>query len=57
MIDNNSSYKIKIGKTTFIVCIKQAEDATKPIDKVFQDMCKHEILSDKFNLDEIKKVS
>ena len=57
MIDNNSSYKIKIGNTTFIVCIKQAEDATKPIDKVFQDMCKHEILSDKFNLDEIKKVS
>ena len=45
MKDNNSSYKTKIGNTTFIVCIKQAEDAKKPIDKVFHDLCKHEVLS------------
>lgn len=55
MNDNNSFYKIKIGNTTFVVCIKRAEDAKKPIDKVFYDMCKRKVLSEIFNLDETKK--
>ena len=29
----NSSYSVQIGKTTFIVCVKQSETAKKPIEK------------------------
>ena len=48
MKDKNSSYPVKIGNTTFIVCVKQSESAKKDLDTVFQDICKHEALGDFF---------
>ena len=49
-------------KTTFIVNVKQSESAKKPLNTVFQDICKHEVLggffTDKsFNLENPQKVS
>lgn len=44
MENQNSSYSVQIGKTTFIVCVKQSETAKKPIEKMFKDMCRHEII-------------
>ena len=38
MENQNSSYSVQIGKTTFIVCVKQSETAKKPIEKMFKDM-------------------
>ena len=35
MENQNSSYSVQIGKTTFIVCVKQSETAKKPIEKMF----------------------
>lgn len=32
MENQNSSYSVQIGKTTFIVCVKQSETAKKPIE-------------------------
>lgn len=49
MENNNSSYSVQIGKTTFIVCVKQSETAEKPLDKVFKDMCRHEVAVDSFS--------
>ena len=46
MENQNSSYSVQIGKTTFIVCVKQSETAKKPIEKMFKDMCKHEVTRD-----------
>ena len=43
MENQNSSYSVQIGKTTFIVCVKQSETAKKPIEKMFKDMCRHEV--------------
>ena len=43
MENQNSSYSLQIVKTTFIVCVKQSETAKKPIEKMFKDMCRHEI--------------
>ncbi len=62
MKDRNSSYPVKIGNTTFIVCVKQSESAKKDLDTVFQDICKHEALGDfftgkSFNLENPQKVS
>lgn len=37
MENQNSSYSVQIGKTTFIVCVKQSETAKKPIEKMFKD--------------------
>ena len=37
-------YSQRIGKTTFIVNVKQSESAKKPLNTVFQDICKHEAL-------------
>lgn len=34
MENQNSSYSVQIGKTTFIVCVKQSETAKKPIEKI-----------------------
>ena len=34
MENQNSSYSVQIGKTTFIVCVKQSETAKKPIEKM-----------------------
>ena len=33
MENQNSSYSVQIGKTTFIVCVKQSETAKKPIER------------------------
>ena len=40
MENQNSSYSVQIGKTTFIVCVKQSETAKKPIEKMFKDFHK-----------------
>lgn len=42
------SYSTRIGKTTFIVNAKQSKNAKKPLNTVFQDVCKHEVLGDFF---------
>ena len=46
MENQNSSYSVQIGKTTFIVCVKPSETAKKPIEKMFKDMCRHEVTRD-----------
>ncbi len=43
-------------------CKKQSESAKKPLNTVFQDICKHEVLGDfftdkSFNLENPQKVS
>ena len=62
MENKNSSYSVQIGKTTFIVCVKQSETAKKPIEKVFRDICRHEVQEDFFSagflsLEKLKKSS
>lgn len=62
MKENTLSYTTRIGKTTFIVCVKQSETAKKPIEKVFKDICRHEMLgdfsADKYlNLENLQKSS
>jgi hypothetical protein len=62
MENQNSSYSVQIGKTTFIVCVKQSETAQKPIEKMFKDMCRHEITRDfladnLMNLEKLPKTS
>ena len=56
MENQNSSYSVQIGKTTFIVCVKQSETAKKPIEKMFKDMCRHEVTRD-FLADNLMKSS
>ena len=46
MTEKDFSYSTRIGKTKFIVNVKQSESAKKPLDTVFQEICKHEVLSD-----------
>lgn len=58
----SSSYSIRIGNTTFIVCLKQAKTAKKPIETAFRDLCIHEaigdwLVADKFNLGKMQKSS
>jgi len=53
---------VQIGKTTFIVCVKQSEIAKKPIEKMFKDMCRHEVTRDfladnLMNLEKLPKTS
>lgn len=43
MTENDFSYATRIGNTTFIVNVKQSESAKKPLDTVFQDICRHEV--------------
>ena len=59
MENQNSSYSVQIGKTTFIVCVKQSETAKKPIEKMFKDMCRHEVTRDFLadNLVVIRKIT
>ncbi len=62
MKENTLSYTTRIGKTTFIVNVKQSESAKKPLNTVFQEICKHEMLGDfftdkSFNLENPQKVS
>lgn len=44
MTENDFSFSKRIGKTNFIVNVKQSESAKKPLDTVFQEICKHEVL-------------
>ena len=44
MENTNSSYKLRIGNTTYIVCVKQAETAKKPLEKALSDLCRQEVL-------------
>ena len=46
MKENILSYTTRIGKTTFIVNVKQSESAKKPLNTVFQEICRHEMLGD-----------
>ena len=46
MTEKDFLYSTRIGKTKFIVNVKQSESAKKPLDTVFQEICKHEVLSD-----------
>lgn len=62
MENANTSYELRLGKTTYIVCVKQAETAKKPLETAFFDLCKHEVLggftpAQKFNLDNLAKTS
>ena len=55
-------YTTRIGKTTFIVNVKQSESAKKPLNTVFQEICRHEMLgdfsADKYlNLENLQKSS
>lgn len=57
-----SSFSMRIGNTTYIVSAKQSDTAGKPIEKVFEDMCRHAIAGDFFtnsllNLEKIQKTS
>ena len=38
MKENTLSYTTRIGKTTFIVNVKQSESANKPLNTVFQEI-------------------
>ena len=49
MENQNLSYSVQIGKTTFIVCVKQSQTAKKPLENVFKDMCRHEVTGDFFS--------
>ena len=62
MKEYNCSYTTRIGKTTFIVNVKQSESAKKPLNTVFQEICRHEMLgdfsADKYlNLENLQKSS
>ena len=46
MTKNDFSYATRIGNTTFIVNVKQSESAKKPLNTVFQEICRHEVLGD-----------
>ncbi len=62
MKENTLSYTTRIGKTTFIVNVKQSERAKKPLNTVFQEICRHEMLgvfsADNYlNLENLQKSS
>ena len=62
MENTKTSYELRLGKTTYIVCVKQAETAKKPLEKALFDICKSEELggtstAQKFNLDNLAKTS
>ncbi len=62
MQGNKSMYPLRIGRTTYLVCVKQSESAVKPMEEVFRDICKQEALEDNkadmaVNLENNKKSS
>ena len=62
MKEQKYSYSQRIGKTTFIVNVKQSETAKRPIEKMFKDMCRHEVTRDfladnLMNLEKLPKTS
>ena len=42
----NSDFAVRLGRTTFIVCIKQSQTAKKPLERIIKDVCRHEVLGD-----------
>lgn len=59
MNHENSKYSMRIGNTTYIVCVKQSETAVKPLETAFRDICKYEVLNGKSGADEnsLEKIS
>ena len=62
MTKQDFSYSIHISKTNFIVNVKQSESAKKPLDTVYQEICKHVVLNDfsmdnSLNLEKLQKSS
>ncbi len=62
MDDKDNQYTVKIGRKTYIVCVKEAETATEPIDSAFRDMCRHEVTGefsagDSWNIENLPKSS
>lgn len=62
MTKNDFSYATRIGNTTFIVNVKQSESAKNPLNTVFQEICRHEVLGDfstdkSSNLEKLQKSS
>ncbi len=62
MENTNNSFELRIGKTTFIVCVKQSESAKKPLETALFDLCKQEVLGThspvpQCNLDNLAKTS
>lgn len=45
---NGSTFTMKIGNKTYIVSAKQSDTAKKTLEEVLRDMCKREVLSDSF---------
>ena len=43
---NNNEIEIKIGTTTYIVGVKQSQQASKSLDQLYKDMCKHDVLGE-----------
>ena len=43
--DEGSHYEMKIGNTTFIVYVKQADSASKSLETVFRELCEQEVMS------------
>lgn len=41
---NTEGLTVKIGKTTFVVNVKQSETAKKPIESVLRSLCIHETM-------------
>ena len=46
MKDNTLSYTTRLGKTTFIVNVNQSESAKKPLNMVFQEIFRPNMLGD-----------
>ncbi|MFQ9006507.1 transposase [Hominenteromicrobium mulieris] len=46
MENSNSDFAVRLGRTTFIVCIKQSQTAKKPLERIIKDVCRHEVLGD-----------
>lgn len=44
MNEKNLSYTTRIGKTIFTVRVKQSESAKKPLNTVFREICRNEML-------------
>ena len=42
----NSDFVVRLGRTTFIVRIKQSQTAKKPLERIIKDVCRHEVLGD-----------
>ena len=55
MKEKNFSYSTHIGKTNFIVNVKQSESAKKPLDMVFQEIYKQEVSGD-FSADKLSNL-